>query len=462
MKVPSGPSSGSSSNGPPGYRGSRLTLLALAFALGIALAREMPPEFLWGLIATGWLGLLLAFLSRKRFPKAMMGFILMVMFALGGAWCIVRLSQVSPMDLAAQLDDTNRLVHVKGIALETPRRRDRTSGSMGQFDYRAASMNFPLRVEALVDQQGRDHRIHGSILVRVSETIAPLKPGDRIEAKGFLSAPSRPSNPGEFDYRFLSRAKGLAGTLHVPTRELLVVMPASRQGVGFAYRQWRESLQQRAGGWLLSNLPDDEAGQRDVLLKALLLGQREMGQDELTESFRRLGLAHLMAISGLHLGVLAGFVLLILRLLAIPTRRHGLFIIVIVLVYLFLVEVRMPVMRAGVMTIASSLALVFGRHLKVSGLVALSAILLLAWRPDQLFTPGFQLSFGVVLGIVHFAPTFRRRWFGRPDLLVSSTLQMLGQWAMTALAITATAWMFATPITVYHFGVVSPMAVPMS
>ena len=49
------------------------------------------------------------------------------------------------------------------------------------------------------------------------------------------------------------------------------------------------------------------------------------------------------------------------------------------------------------------MALVSGRHLKVSGLVAFSAILLLAWRPDQLFTPGFQLIFGVVLGIVHLA-----------------------------------------------------------
>ena len=107
---------------------------------------------------------------------------------------------------------------------------------------------------------------------------------------------------------------------------------------------------------------------------ALLLGQRERELDELTESFRRVGLAHLLAISGLHLGVLAGFVLAVARLGGHYRRWQGWLVIAVVLGYLVLVDVRMPVMRAGVMTIAASLGLALGRRLRISGLVGFSAI----------------------------------------------------------------------------------------
>ena len=129
---------------------------------------------------------------------------------------------------------------------------------------------------------------------------------------------------------------------------------------------------------------------------------------------------------------------------------------------LIAVGVRLPVLRAGIMTIMASFALVTGSRLRVTSLVSGSAILLLVWKPDQLFTPGFQLSFGVVLGIIHFSPILRERWFKKRNMMASSTAQMIGQWLRTTMAVTATAWMVATPITAYHFGVISPLAVPLS
>ncbi|MCH8926895.1 MAG: ComEC/Rec2 family competence protein, partial [Proteobacteria bacterium] len=151
---------------------------------------------------------------------------------------------------------------------------------------------------------------------------------------------------------------------------------------------------------------------REALLSALLLGQREMRFEGINESFRRIGLAHLLAISGLYLGVLAGFVLLTLRLVGTSSRWHGWVVILVVAGYLFLVEVRLPVLRAGIMTIFTSLALISGRRLRVSGLLAVSGVALLIWRPDQLFTAGFQLSYAVVLGLIHLQPILRKRWFG--------------------------------------------------
>ncbi|MHC4709844.1 MAG: ComEC/Rec2 family competence protein, partial [Planctomycetota bacterium] len=119
-------------------------------------------------------------------------------------------------------------------------------------------------------------------------------------------------------------------------------------------------------------------------------------------------------------------------------------------------------MRAGVMTIAASLGLAAGRRMQVRGLVAASAAGILLWRPDQLLSAGFQLSFGVVLGLIHLAPLLRARWFGRPDMFAASSADMLGQWLRTTCAVAVTAWLVAMPIGLHHWGVMWPLAAPFS
>jgi ComEC/Rec2-related protein len=162
------------------------------------------------------------------------------------------------------------------------------------------------------------------------------------------------------------------------------------------------------------------------------------------------------------MGVLAGFVLLIARAIGGSRRWHGLMVIGFVLLYLLLVEAQVAVLRAGVMSMIASLGLVFGRRYTIGGLVSVSAIAILIWRPDQIFNAGFQLTFGVVLGLIHLSPVFRRRWFGRPDMEAPTVGAMLLQWFYTVLAASVTAWLIALPIVLHHFGLISPLSVAMS
>lgn len=462
MNAPSGPSSGLSFEGKSSNQIAGATWLALCLALGIALSRGLDWMSKWSWIALAAVMLASAFSLKVRSPRACFIFVMVTTIALGAAWYTVRHTHAGPNELASWVDEESRLVHLRGIALGPPSRRDRTDGSMGRFDYRPPSTYFPMRVEALIGDDGREIEVQGHVYVGVTETIAPFRAGDLVKAKGYLRTPTLPKNPGEYDIRRLARSLGQAGTLNVPSRDLIEITAAKRLGVHLLFLKMRQSIQRRAGGWLLSGLPGDGNSQRDALLSALLLGRRELQFEGISESFRRVGLAHLLAISGLHLGVLAGFVLLVLRLFGTSPRWQGWVVIFVVASYLFLVEVRLPVLRAGIMMIMSCVALISGRRLRVSGLVAFSAIILLLWRPDQLFTAGFQLSFGVVLGIVHLARPLRERWFGRPNQVVASSMQMIGQWLRTTFAVTVTAWLIALPITAYHFGVITPMAVPFS
>ena len=443
-------------------RPEAITLLALSWALGITLGWYQPLPLVWPWLVVSAAAIVLAIASWRWQRRWTLLCMALATIGIGAGWVTVRQQFVARNDLAAWMDDEPVLVRVQGEAMAAPELRDRTAGSLGLFDYRPPATYFPMRVDALIGPDGSSTSVRTKLYVRVDEAVAPFRVGDHLDATGWLHQVGAPLNPGEMDFRRYARALGQAGLLTVERRELLIVSLTAQPSLRSKLLNWRDALRQRASGWLLSNLPDTERTQRDALLAALLLGQRGADLTGLGESFRRVGLAHLLAISGFHLGVLAGFVLLLARLSGRTHRWHGWLVIATVLMYLILVEVRMPVLRAGVMTIAASLALVFGRRLRVRGLIALSAILLLLWRPDQLFTPGFQLSYAVVLGLIHLQPVLRQRWFGAPDQLAESASQMVGQWLRTAFAVAMTAWLIATPIQMYHFGSMSPLGVPLT
>ena len=443
-------------------------LVALALSMGIVIGWRWPESL--GRPVWPWLGfaaallLVAAYVRRRRadVPAAAIALTLVAVTAIGAAWVTLKQHYSLPDDLAAMIGDDSTLVRLRGSALNSPVTRHRVGGALAKFDYRPPSTYFRLRVEAMMDHRGVESPARGEVLVRVDESVAPFRAGDTVQVTGFLLRPGPPRNPGEFDYRAYAQSLGQAGLLRVEQRDLLTVTPATRGSLYEWFLNWRDQLRRRAGGWLLSDLPQTSRTERDSLLGSLLLGLRDEQIDGVYGSFQRVGLAHVLAISGFHLGVLAGFVLLMARLISGQRAWHGWLVIAFVLLYLLLVETGMPVLRAGVMTILASLGLVYGRRLHVGGLVWTSAIVLLLWRPDQLFNGGFQLTFGVVLGLIHLAPPLRRRWFGRPNPEAPTIGAMAAQWLFTALASSMAAWLIALPIALFHFGFISPWGVILS
>jgi competence protein ComEC len=439
-----------------------MTGAALAFALGIALGWYQPQPWVWPWVIAAGIGacVLGAQCARVWKGRALVGALVVV--ALGAAWITVRQRQVHAQDLAACVGPEPVFVQVRGVALGAPVLKERTAGSLAQFDYREPATYFPLRVTALIDRHGAAHDMHGEVYVKVDGTTPPFRAGDAITTAGFLREPLPPSNPGEFDFRQYARSKGQAGLLMVRTRDLLHIESSTRPTPSYRWLRWRQRVQHRATATLLGDLPARHARERDALLSALLMGQRTPELAELTDTFRRVGLAHVLAISGLHLGVLVGFVLLVARGLGVRRGWYGWLILGTVLGYLVLVEVRLPVLRASVMLVVVGMGMIAGRRWRIGSLVALSAILLLIWRPDQLFSAGFQLSFGVVLGLIHFAPGVRTRWFGRPRHSPRTLMEMVGESTRTTFAAAAVAWLVASPIMMFHFGFISPLGAPLS
>jgi competence protein ComEC len=444
--------------------GCAIGAVAAAFAAGIAAGWAQPRPFIlpWLAAAAGLLILATALHLARRTGPAFRSFVLAVA-ALGAAWMAVRGDLRAPDSLAAVLGGRPGLAHLRGTVVEPPRRRAVPEGSLGRFDHRPPPVLLGVEVEALFDRHGARRDVRGRVIVSVDEQIGPLVQGDLVEARGTYFPPRPPVNPGERDRPRLARcAGGGGGTLVVPARDLLRPIDRQPRDLWRGALRLRGAVQRRAAAWLGGDVAGGDPAPREVLLAALLLGVREDGYEELGGSFTRVGLAHLMAISGLHLGITAGFFLVLVRRGGPPQRWHGWMVIGAIAVYLVAVEVRVPVLRAGLMTAAASLGMAMGRHMRIEGLVAASALLLLAVRPDQLLAPGFQLSYGVVLGLVLLGPRLRRRWFGPPRPSPANARELCLERLKSATAVAVTAWIVALPITLHHFGMVNPLAVPLS
>lgn len=227
---------------------------------------------------------------------------------------------------------------------------------------------------------------------------APFLPvdGDRVHFDGSLYHPSGVTNPYGFDFRlFLLQRGAVAGVSGAKNAQ--VTAPGSR-GLASMLLQCRMFLTQRVR---------DVFGEGSALPEALLLGVRENLPQEVQDSFSSAGVAHILAVSGLHVGLLAGALGLLLRRLL---SLKGQFIVLFAFLFLYcaLLDFSAPVVRASLLVVFAGLRRIFRRS--PDGLTTLAAafLLILFFRPLDLFSSSFQLSFGAVLGIVMLMPVLEK------------------------------------------------------
>lgn len=184
-----------------------------------------------------------------------------------------------------------------------------------------------------------------------------------------------------------------------------------------------------------------------ALLSALLLGRREELQNSLYLQFRESGSLHLLALSGLHLGVLYIFLSVLLRIIR-DRRVRGLLASSLLLFYVFLVGWRPSLERAMIMLLMAGIGYVLDREPNPLNLLCLSAAILLVLHPYYAFDLSFQLSFVSLAAILLLGPYLYRLW--QPYLP-----KVIG-WP---LAISLSAQIGTAPLVLFHFGAIYPVGV---
>lgn len=273
---------------------------------------------------------------------------------------------------------------------------------------------------------------NAKILVNLYD--ATYQVDDQLVFNGIVSPIKNKGNPGEFDACYYYQYKGIVGELVLSNHECIKI--GEKQSLNGFFTRWRNalshSMEHHLDGVFLG------------VAKALLLGDKADLDQETMRIFSNTGSMHVLAVSGLHVGLLLLMFQKVLLLFARwISKRQALFLsLVLVWIYGFLSGASPSVMRAVVMFTILAYGQLFFRKTAAINSLCLSAVLLFVWDPWVIFDIGFQLSYGAMFGIfLLYQPLV--------DLLHVEQKFLRMIWEGTMVGIAAT--IFTTPLTLYWF-----------
>lgn len=313
---------------------------------------------------------------------------------------------------------------------------------------RSASDALRLTLDRVVLEDVAPARVPATVRVSLHgpQGFVQPEPGLTVILTGHLSPPDGPVEPGGFDFRRLAWFDRL-GAVGYTSTPMLALAPAAQGRAGLAVFRIRMAL----SGWLQARI----AGPAGGLAAAILTGDRAGLDRPTVEALRNSNLAHLLAISGLHMGLLtgviyggvrAGLALVPWVALRLPIRKiAALAALVVGAGYLALSGYSVSTQRAYVMVAVLFGAVLLERRAVSLRSVAIAATILLLLRPEALLGVGFQMSFAATTALVAAFGLIRDR---------RDALPRLPRWAAPVLAVvvsSAVAGAATAPFSAAHF-----------
>lgn len=270
--------------------------------------------------------------------------------------------------------------------------------------------------------------------------VDSLLPGDRICFEGRVRAPRSFSEDLPFDYARYVHMQGASGTIYLPVGKWIRV-----DGYKGTLRVRMLRLRHRlVAGYLQPMFDGDVFG----VLSALTLGDKHALSDEVRSAYAESGAAHVLALSGLHVGVIYGIILFVVQVLF---RRRStrwlreLLTITVLWLFALLAGMSASVVRAVFMCSLYVVARWVSRDSSAINTLSLAALVMLLLHPLYLFDVGFQLSFMAMASILlvepHFEALFRRR-----------SLPGIAAYFVGIVCMSLAAQLGTFPLVLYHFG----------
>jgi competence protein ComEC len=299
--------------------------------------------------------------------------------------------------------------------------------------------------DAVVLERPRPSRFGSSAVVRLANGARVLarapgglewpaggRPGTIVDVTGSVRAPRR-SATSDFDWPAYLRRHGIRAELAIDA-----IRPTGRRRGGVAGAV--DSMRDRAERAVSAGLPPDKA----ALARGMVLGQDEAIDAVVRDEFRASGLAHLLAVSGQNVMLLAALALPLLIATGAGPPQRAVALLVLIAIYVPLAGAGPSLQRAGAMGAAGAIALAAGRVSSRWYALLLAALVTLVINPRAAADAGWQLSFAAVVGILAL---------GRPlrDALARAMPRLVAE----AIAVTVAATVATAPLLAHHFGSVS-------
>ena len=306
-------------------------------------------------------------------------------------------------------------------------------------------------------------RMKAKLLIRFQEPV-PLRYGKQITLTGVLQEPQSKRNLGGFDYKAHLVRQNVVGVV-----EAIGLLRIGEQR-GFPPLRWIEALRIRTER--LIDAIYTRISLHAQLIKGILLGKRSDVPSGTLDTFRNSGTFHVLAVSGLHVGLIAGFCYFSFSRLRFPQKIVCLLTIIAVLIYASLIGFRPSVFRAALMAILFLSAALLDRDADIFNLLAFAALVLLLLNPHQLWDVGFQLSFVAVAAIVYFVPKMEKplqHLWGDTAASAEADLSMLTKfrhnavkWFVLSYLVTFAAQIGTAPLIAHHFFRTYPLGIIVS
>lgn len=299
---------------------------------------------------------------------------------------------------------------------------------------------FYAEVRSISDKATTTENMTGMVRVTLEKTIAALpKYGDEIIIKGKLRSPEKPRNPGEFDYRRYLSLRRVYYTVYA--KDTACELTGKNSGNWFFRLSY--AAKEKLLSIIYSSLPADEAR----ILDGLMLGNQRAIPDDVYDRFKTTGTVHILAVSGMNVGMIGFVVFLLLKLMRVNRKICAAITMVLITGFMIITGAGGSIIRATIMSYAILIGILIERDVDVYTSLSAAAFFILLFNPASLFDPGFQMSFLATAGIVYFID-----WFG-------ALFPKMPAWLKDTLATTAAAQIFLTPVMVNTFHQLSLISV---
>jgi competence protein ComEC len=376
-------------------------------------------------------------------------FILSATFFFAG---ILLIQSKPPLSRMANLSAKRIKVTIEGTLLEP-------AGSinlMARFKVRAHRLFY----------EGKWLAVDANIYVSVYRHAPFLEPGQKVRFPARLRPFTNFNNPGAYDYASAMKSKGYCCAASVSDGRRVVPMGP---GCLSLLSRFAEKVRKPVRHFIKERLDQDDSS----LFQALILGERQTITPGIREHFNRTGLGHLLAVSGLHIGLVAGVCFFIFRkilslsyrlTLAIDIKKAAAVMTCFpVAGYAFLAGFEVSSQRAMIMVLAFLFSLIIGREKDVWSTIALAGLIILATDPQALFSISFQLSFCAVIGIVWLTPSVMSKITAHQaprSGIIQNMLWGIFYYLIGLVAVSLCATIFLFPVTSFYFHRISLVAVP--
>jgi competence protein ComEC len=303
-----------------------------------------------------------------------------------------------------------------------------------------------MRAEVQLSHIFRDSSGHlpvkGKLLVYLppDEQTGQLKAGDQIVFKSEPNAIPPPLNPGVFNFRAYSARRGIHHQVFLRTAAEWRIAESSRNGIYARAQSWRQA-------WF-KTFQDHLTGDELAVAAALVIGQRDLITEEVKSAYTDTGAVHVLAVSGLHVGIifmiLTFFLERVLRLDRTKSGRIAVILISVICIWAFALisGLSASVQRAAIMFSLLAVGRIAFRKIHVFNTLSVAALGMLIYQPSQLFHVGFQLSFMAIIGIVAFT-NYLNRLVYLPGLVTRK--------AWSAVAASTGAQLGTLPLSLLYF-----------